>query len=122
MSKPRKNPPGVDPKLLIKDAAKLLPEPSRRFFLRGAASLGALAMLTGCDIVDGATAESALRVMSRFNDRIQALLFSETTLAPEYPESAITRPFPFNAYYSKDEAPVLDGDTYQLEIGGLVDN
>jgi hypothetical protein len=27
--------PGVDPKLLIKDAAKLLPEPSRRLFLRG---------------------------------------------------------------------------------------
>ena len=26
--------PGVDAKLLIKDAAKLLPEPSRRFFLR----------------------------------------------------------------------------------------
>src|SRR6202051_2123971 len=122
MSRKRKQIPGVDPKLLIKDAAKLLPEPSRRFFLRGAASLGALAMLTGCDIVDGATAESALRVMSRFNDRIQALLFSETTLAPEYPESAITRPFPFNAYYSQDEAPVLDGDTYQLEIGGLVDN
>ena len=68
--------PGVDPKLLIKDAAKLLPEPSRRLFLRGAASLGALSMLTGCDIIDGPTAENALRVMSRFNDRVQALLFS----------------------------------------------
>src|SRR6202008_1219547 len=54
--------------------------------------------------------------------RIQALLFSKTTLAPEFPESAITRPFPFNAYYSLDEAPDIDGDNYQLEIGGLVDN
>ena len=79
-------------------------------------------MLTGCDIVDGPTAENALRVISRFNDRVQALLFSETTLAPEYPESAITRPFPFNAYYAEDEAPDIDGDTWQLEIGGLVDN
>jgi DMSO/TMAO reductase YedYZ molybdopterin-dependent catalytic subunit len=114
--------PGVDPKLLIKDAAKLLPEASRRLFLRGAASLGALSMLTGCDIIDGPSAENALGVMSRFNDRVQALLFSETTLAPEYPESAITRPFPFNGYYSQDEAPVIDGDKYQLEIGGLVDN
>src|ERR1700751_5661343 len=87
---------GVDTKLLIKDAAKLLPQPSRRIFLRGAASLGSLAMLTGCDIIDGPTAENALRVVSRFNDRVQALLFSETTLAPEYPEGAITRPFPFN--------------------------
>ncbi|MGA8321130.1 MAG: twin-arginine translocation signal domain-containing protein, partial [Xanthobacteraceae bacterium] len=105
MSRTRKSPPGVDPKHLIKDAAKLLPQSSRRNFLRGAASLGALAMLTGCDVIDGPTSESALRVISRFNDKIQALLFSETTLAPEYPESAITRPFPFNAYYSEDEAP-----------------
>src|ERR1700719_1265329 len=87
-----------------------------------AARLGSLAMLTGCDIIDGPTAENALRVVSRFNDRVQALLFSKTTLAPEFPESAITRPFPFNAYYSLDEAPDIDGDTYELEIGGLVDN
>ena len=122
MPKKRKAPPGVDAKLLIKDAAKLLPRPSRRLFLRGAASLGSLAMLTGCDIIDGPTAENALHVVSRFNDRVQALLFSETTLAPEFPESAITRPFPFNAYYSVDEAPDIDGDSYQLEIGGLVNN
>jgi DMSO/TMAO reductase YedYZ molybdopterin-dependent catalytic subunit len=122
MPEKRRAPPGVDAKLLIKDAAKLLPEPSRRRFLRGAVSLGSLAMLTGCDIIDGPTAENTLRVISRFNDRVQALLFSGTTLAPEFPESAITRPFPFNAYYSVDEAPDINGDSYQLEIGGLVDN
>ncbi len=38
----RKIIPGVDPKLLIKDAGKLMPDPMRRSFLRGAASLGAL--------------------------------------------------------------------------------
>ena len=43
---------GVDPQLLIRDAAKLLPDPTRRLFLRGGASLGALAFLSGCDIVD----------------------------------------------------------------------
>ena len=47
-------------KLLIKDAAKLMPDPTRRLFLRGGASLGALAFLTGCDIVDGLSAENAL--------------------------------------------------------------
>ena len=92
MARQRKTPPGVDPKLLIKDAAKLLPEPSRRLFLRGAASLGALAVLSGCDIVDGETSEYALRVISTFNDRVQALLFNPNTLAPEYPASMITRP------------------------------
>ncbi len=93
----RKIIPGVDAKLLIKDAGKLLPDPLRRNFLRGAASLGALTFLTGCDIIDGDTAEGVLRKISAFNDGVQAALFSRTKLAPTYPESAITKPFPFNA-------------------------
>ena len=73
MRKIRKAVPGVDSRLLIKDAAKLLPEPSRRAFLRGATGLGAVTLLTGCDIVDSASAEKALLAMSKFNDRVQAL-------------------------------------------------
>jgi DMSO/TMAO reductase YedYZ molybdopterin-dependent catalytic subunit len=122
MSRFRKAPSGVDPKLLIKDAAKLLPDPARRQFLRGAASLGALALLTGCDIVDGPSAERALGHVSRFNDRVQALMFNPHRLAPTYAESAITRPFPFNAYYPEEDAPEVDGADYKLEIGGLVDD
>src|SRR5262245_53553247 len=118
----RKTPPGVDPQLLIRDAAKLLPNPARRAFLRGSASLGALAFLTGCDIIDGPSAERALGIVSRFNDRAQALLFSPHKLAPTYPESAITLPFPFNAYYREEEAPEVDGEVYKLEVGGLVDD
>jgi DMSO/TMAO reductase YedYZ molybdopterin-dependent catalytic subunit len=118
----RTNIPGVDAKLLVKDAAKLLPDPTRRFFLRGAASLGALTFLTGCDIVDGISAEKALRAISRFNDRAQAWLFNPNKLAPTYPESAITRPFPFNAYYPEDDAPEVDGKDFALEVGGLVED
>jgi len=122
MARIRKPIPGVDPKLLIKDAAKLMPAPTRRLFLRGSASLGALALLTGCDIIDGPTAERVLGKISRFNDRAQAWLFNPNTLAPTYPESAITRPFPFNAYYSEDEAPEIDAADYKLEVGGMIDN
>jgi DMSO/TMAO reductase YedYZ molybdopterin-dependent catalytic subunit len=118
----RKIIPGVDPKLLIKDAGKLMPDPLRRNFLRGAASLGALTFLTGCDIIDGDTAEGVLRKISAFNDGAQAALFSRTKLAPTFAESAITKPFPFNAYYDEDEAPKVEAATYKLEISGLVEN
>ena len=122
MARIRKLFSGVDPKLLIKDAAKLLPDPTRRLFLRGGASLGALAMLTGCDIVDGDSAERVLLKISHFNDRVQAWLFNPNKLAPTYSESAITWPFPFNAYYTEDEAPEVDGSEYKLEVGGLIEN
>src|SRR5437016_11633403 len=122
MPRLRKAIPGVAPKLLVKDATKLMPDPTRRLFLRGGASLGALAFLTGCDIIDGPTAEQALMKISYFNDRVQAWLFDPNRLAPTYPESAITRPFRFNAYYREDQAPDIDEDTYGLLIDGLVDD
>jgi DMSO/TMAO reductase YedYZ molybdopterin-dependent catalytic subunit len=118
----RKSVPGVDTKSLIKEAGRLLPDPARRQFLRGAASLGALATLTGCDIIDGDSAEDTLRYVSRFNDRVQAFLFNPHKLAPTFTEAQITRPFPFNAYYDLDEAPEVDGASYKLEIAGKVDN
>src|SRR5215467_4462838 len=114
--------PGVDPKLLIKDATKLMPDPTRRLFLRAGASLGALTFLTGCDIIDETAAEEMLMKVSYLNDRAQAWLFNPNRLAPTYPESAITRPFPFNAYYTEDEAPEVDAASYRLEVGGLVDD
>src|SRR6202048_3192082 len=120
MSPHRKLPAGVDARLLIRDAAKLMPDPARRLFLRGGASLGALAFLTGCDIVDSASAERALMQVSYFNDRVQAWLFNPNKLAPTFPESAVTRPFPFNAYYPEEDAPEVDEEDYRLEAGGVV--
>jgi len=118
----RRAPVGVDPELLLKDAAKLIPSPTRRAFLRGGASIGALAFLTGCDIVDGPSAERALMQVSYFNDRVQGWLFNPNKLAPTYPDSAVTRPFRFNAFYPEEDAPEVDKDDYKLVVGGLVEN
>ncbi len=52
--------------------------------------------------------------MSEFNDWVQARLFNPNRLAQTYPESAITRPFRFNAYYDETEAPDIDEETYRL--------
>jgi DMSO/TMAO reductase YedYZ molybdopterin-dependent catalytic subunit len=114
--------PGVDKKLLVKDAARLMPDLTRRRFITGGASLGALTLLTGCDVVDSSSAEDLLKHVSKFNDAVQALIFNPNTLAPTFPESAITKPFPFNGYYSEDEAPEVDGDDYRFEVSGLVEN
>ena len=56
------------------------------------------------------------------NDRVQAWLFNPNRLAPTHPETAITRPFPFNAYYREENAPDIDEDDYKLLIDGLVDD
>jgi len=118
----RKALPGVDAELLLKDAAKLAPDPARRMLLRGGASLGLLSLLTGCDIIDGESAERALMQVSHFNDRVQAWLFSPSKLAPTYPDSAVARPFPYNAYYPEEDAPEVDADDYKLIVGGLVES
>jgi DMSO/TMAO reductase YedYZ molybdopterin-dependent catalytic subunit len=114
--------PGVDSELLVKDAAKLMPDPSRRMFLRGGLSVGALSMLAGCTVSDGMSAESVLRRISSFNDGVQAWLFDPNRLAQTYPESAIHRPFRFNAYYPESDIPEVDGADYALELNGLIEN
>ena len=92
----------------------------RRLFLKQALSLGALTLLTGCDLTNRESVDKALRAVSRWNDRVQAWLFDPDRLAPTYPESAITQPFPFNAFYSAAEAPVVDPASYRLQLGGLI--
>jgi DMSO/TMAO reductase YedYZ molybdopterin-dependent catalytic subunit len=92
----------------------------RRFFMKRGLSLGALTLLSGCNVTDQESVQKVLWAMSRWNDRVQDWIFDPNQLAPEFPESRITRPFPFNAFYSKSEAPVVDPTGYKLEISGLV--
>jgi hypothetical protein len=83
---------------MLADAVGRIADPSRRSFLQRNLSLGGLALLTGCSTGDEDSIGNALARIDSFNDRVQGLLFDPNRLAPTYPDSMITRPFPFNAY------------------------
>jgi DMSO/TMAO reductase YedYZ molybdopterin-dependent catalytic subunit len=93
---------------------------SRRLLLRGTLSIGALSLLTGCNLEDDDAVDRMLSAMSRWNDAVQAALFSGARMAPTYSEADITDPFPFNAYYPLDQVRHIDISTWRLGVSGLV--
>lgn len=105
---------------LAKDVAPELKSFERRLFLRQGLSLGALTLLSGCSAETPSGVQSILGMMSQFNDRVQAAIFNQNRIAPTFSEADITKPFPFNAYYSKGELPVVDRANYKLELGGMI--
>lgn len=105
---------------MLADALRQIQQPSRRLFLQRSLTLGGLSLLTGCNINDPSSIETALTAVSRMNDRVQGWLFDPHKLAPTYPDAMITRPFPFNAYYGEDEVEEVDGDAWRLELSGLI--
>ena len=121
-----KTPPvtGIDGEAVVREArsliAKRIDQPARRAFMQRSLTLGGLSLLTGCSITDQPQVDAALTRISRFNDEVQGWLFDPTRLAPTYPESMITRPFPFNAYYGEDEIRPVDESGYRLEVTGMV--
>ena len=58
-----------------------MPDLARRRFISGGASLGALALLTGCDVVDSSSAEQMLAKVPKFNDAVQAFIFNPDAMA-----------------------------------------
>jgi DMSO/TMAO reductase YedYZ molybdopterin-dependent catalytic subunit len=94
----------------------------RRLFLKRSLSLGALTMLTGCDVTDQSAVQNALNGISRWNDRVQAALFNSARLMPTYPESRAVKDFRYNAYFGESQIPRIDGATYRLSLSGLVDD
>ncbi len=98
----------------------LIERVERRLFMKQSLSLGALALLSGCELTNDESVQKVLTTISQWNDGVQAWIFDPKKLAPEYPESAITTPFPFNAFYSQSEAPVVDGASYSLELSGMI--
>ena len=116
----------IDSAAVLKEAASrigrsnTISQAARRDFLRRSLTLGGLAMLTGCTLVDEASVDTALSRISRINDDVQGWLFDPKRLAPTYPESMITRPFPFNAYYGEDEVREVEESRFRLEVTGMV--
>lgn len=121
-----KRPPlvGVDGEAALREARQLierkLAPTQRRAFLRRSMTLGGLSLLTGCSITSNEGVERALVRISRFNDDVQGWLFDPSQMAPTYPESMITRPFPFNAYYPENEVRVVAEEGFSLEVRGMV--
>ena len=112
--------PHPDEAAILKAATQQLDAPARRRFGKQLLSLGGLSMLTGCAITDNESVETVLSSVSRFNDKVQGWLFDPNLLAPTFPDSMITKPFPFNAFYAESEAPKVDANSYTLSVAGKV--
>ena len=116
MFRPRRRPD----RAILDDHRPLIASMERRGLIRGGLSLGALTLLTGCDVSNEGAVEKALRAVSGFNDEVQALLFDPNKLAPTYPASMVLKPPRFNAYYDIDDVDPVDPDDWTLEVAGLV--
>jgi DMSO/TMAO reductase YedYZ molybdopterin-dependent catalytic subunit len=110
---------GVDQSPLT-EHRKLIAGIERRAMLRGSISLGALTLLTGCDISNNSSLQTVLRAMSGWNDRMQAWLFDPRKLAPTYSDADVMNPPRFNAFYAIDQVKPVDGSTWRLELAGQV--
>jgi DMSO/TMAO reductase YedYZ molybdopterin-dependent catalytic subunit len=113
-------PAAVPDRAVLEDHRKLVTALERRGLLRGGLSLGALSMLTGCQLTSSKTVDAALRAMTDLTDDVQALLFDPARLAPTYPASMVLKPPKFNAYYDVDKVKPVDGGSWRLELGGLI--
>ncbi len=92
----------------------------RRSLLRGSLSLGAVSLLSGCDLSDSDAVQSGLHAISRWNDRVQAMLFSGHRLAKEYRADEVAGAFRYNAYFPEKDVVPIDPGSYRLGLSGLI--
>jgi DMSO/TMAO reductase YedYZ molybdopterin-dependent catalytic subunit len=107
---------------VLKDNRKLVADVNRRGLLRGAVSLGALTMLTGCDVTENDSVQKALRAVSAWNDGVQEAIFRRDHLAPTFSPSQVVKPPRFNAYYDIEDVKPVDGANWKLELAGRIAN
>ena len=111
----------IDQSVLVENRA-LVADSNRRGMLRGAISLGALTMLTGCDVTEDESVQKVLRTVSAWNDRVQDTIFRPHHLAPTFSPAQVVKPPRFNAYYDIEELKPVDGVSWRLELAGRVDD
>ncbi len=110
---------GVDQSLL-NEHGDLVRSIERRNVLRGTLSLGALAMLGGCNVDDKPVIEKTLLAVSRWNDGVQEAIFRPDHLAPTYPESQVLHPPRYNAHYGIEDVRPVDAEAWRFRVTGLV--
>jgi DMSO/TMAO reductase YedYZ molybdopterin-dependent catalytic subunit len=104
----------------LEENKALVEDINRRNLLRGAVSLGALSMLTGCDVSDDSAVRSMLLAVSAWNDRFQEFIFRPNHLAPTFSEAQVLKPPRFNAYYPLESVRPVDATTWKLELSGRI--
>src|SRR4029077_18866094 len=107
---------------VLRDNSALIDAIDRRNVLRGAVSLGALSLLTGCDVSEADSVQKVLRTVSAWNDRVQAAIFRPNHLAPTYSPSQVVKPPRFNAHFDIEDLKPIDGATWKLELVGRIEN
>ncbi|MFY9835754.1 MAG: molybdopterin-dependent oxidoreductase [Xanthobacteraceae bacterium] len=105
---------------VFRESRKIVDDFNRRGLLRGALSLGALTMLTGCDVSEIDSVQNALRKVSAWNDGVQETIFRTHHLAPTFGPSQVVKPPRFNAYYPIENVKPVDGASWTLELAGSV--
>ena len=105
---------------VLEENRKLVQDIDRRKLLRGGISLGALTMLSGCNVTSRDAVQSVLKAVSAWNDGAQALMFRPNHLAPTFSPDKIVKPPRFNAYYDVEDMVPVDVKTWKLELAGLV--
>ncbi len=111
----------VDQSVLTENRA-LLDDINRRGVLRGVISLGALTLLTGCDVSEEEPVQKVLRAVSSWNDRVKAALFRPDHLAPTFSPAQVVKPPRFNAHYGVEDVMPVDGATWKLELAGRIED
>ena len=101
---------------ILAEHKTLLAQIDRRSLLRGTISLGALSLLTGCNVTDRSAVQSVLTAVSSWNDLVQAFLFRPNHLVPTYSEAQVVKPPRFNAYYEIEQVKPVDAGSWKPSL------